>query len=419
MKIKNLLFGITALASLGMTAQVSITGEFRPRTEYRNGFGNLKTSSQEVGFGTSLRSRLNVGYKGEGFSTYISLQDVTVFGENRQLKTEDANNSFAIFEAWANIELGKNYTTKIGRQMISYDDQRIMGAVGWAQQARTHDAFLIKHKSDALTFDIGLAYNQDYSHPTGFVSTGNTYNTTGFFSYKTMQYLWANKKWDNFSASALILNNGFQKITGGQGDGTYDLTTYGTHIKTNIAGVGLTINAYGQSGKNPGGAKIKSAYLASIDGTLKISDVVTLGAGFETISGNDLTSTNNSAFFPIFGTNHKFNGFMDYFYVGNHAYSQGLNDIHISSVFKLNKKTTLLAKALNFSTSENLASGETKLGTEIDLVLTYKLKPAVTFQVGYSQMFESAGMKELKGINVPQDNQNWAWAQITIKPKFL
>jgi len=53
------------------------------------------------------------------------------------------------------------------------------------------------------------------------------------------------------------------------------------------------------------------------------------------------------------------------------------------------------------------------------LVLTYKLKPAVTFQVGYSQMFESAGMKELKGINVPQDNQNWAWAQITIKPKFL
>ena len=329
MKIKNLLFAFTIFATTGMMAQFSLSGEFRPRTEYRNGFSNLKTEAQEVGFGTALRSRLNFAYKGEGYKTYLSLQDVTVFGENRQLKQEDANNSFAIFEAWADIELGDTYSTKIGRQMIAYDDQRIMGSVGWALQARTHDAFILKHKSDGLSFDLGLAYNQDYSHPTGFVSTGNTYNTVGFFSYKTMQYLWLNKKWDNFAASFLFLNNGFEKI-----NGTNDLQTFGTHLKTKLGGVALTANLYGQSGKNPGGAKIKSAYLASLDGSFKAGKT-TFGFGIESISGSD--GGDNSSFFPIFGTNHKFNGFMDYFYVGNHANSVGLNDLHVSATFPVGK----------------------------------------------------------------------------------
>ena len=233
-----------------------------------------------------------------------------------------------------------------------------------------------------------------------------------------MQYFWANKKWNNFSASLLFLNNGFQKFNDDNiGDGTNDLQTFGTHLKTKLGNFALAANIYGQSGKNPAGAKIKSAYLASIDGSIKVGKT-TLGLGFETISGKDLSSSDNAAFFPIFGTNHKFNGFMDYFYVGNHAYSQGLNDIHISATFPIGK-AKLMAKVLHFSSAEKLASGKTELGTEIDLVLTYKVKPAVTLKAGYSQMFASDGMKELKNVSTPQNNQNWAWTMLVIKPKFL
>ncbi|MDZ7608893.1 MAG: hypothetical protein U5K79_25710 [Cyclobacteriaceae bacterium] len=31
----------------------------------------------------------------------------------------------------------------------------------------------------------------------------------------------------------------------------------------------------------------------------------------------DLTDTNDKSFNPLYGTNHKFYGYMDYFYVGN------------------------------------------------------------------------------------------------------
>ncbi len=419
MKTKFTLIAFLLLVTSSITAQFSLDGEFRPRTEYRNGFGDLKTEAQEVGIGTSTRVRLNAKYKGEGFTTYLSLQDVFVFGENRQLLQADANNSLSIFEAWANIELGETYAAKLGRQMVSYDDQRILGAVGWAQQARTHDALLFKHKSDAITFDIGLAYNQDYSNPSGFVNTGNTYNTTGFFSYKTMQYVWANKKWNNLEASVLFLNNGFQKFEGTAGNGTYDLQTFGTHLKTKLGKVAIAANLYGQTGQTPSGVGVKSAYLLGADAKLPVGEKVTLGAGLELISGDDSSTTETEAFFPVYGTNHKFNGYMDYFYVGNHAYSVGLNDFHINAKYAINPKSAIYASALYFTSNTDLPSGENYLGTELDLVYSYKLKPEVQLHAGYSQMFAGEGMEELKGVTAPQDLQNWAWAMITIKPKFL
>jgi hypothetical protein len=40
------------------------------------------------------------------------------------------------------------------------------------------------------------------------------------------------------------------------------------------------------------------------------------------------TSSDVKSFNSLYGTNHKFNGWVDYFYVGNHAESIGLVDIN-------------------------------------------------------------------------------------------
>ena len=141
----------------------------------------------------------------------------------------------------------------------------------------------------------------------------------------------------------------------------------------------------------------------------------------EIISGNDAGTTDKTeAFFPLYGTNHKFNGFMDYFYVGNHANSVGLFDVHISANFKLGEKSSLMVKALNFSGEQELPSGEKSLGTELDLVFSQAFN-GYSLQLGYSQMFANDGMYELKGIteDAAASSQNWAWAMLVIKPKFL
>lgn len=111
---------------------------------------------------------------------------------------------------------------------------------------------------------------------------------------------------------------------------------------------------------------------------------------------------------------------MDYFYVGNHANTIGLFDVHVSGSFKFNENAGLLVKVLNFSGEEKLPSGEKSLGTELDLVFSRAFN-GYSLQIGYSHLFPSDGMYELKGVSEAEaaDNQNWAWAMLTIKPKFL
>ncbi|MEP3210597.1 MAG: alginate export family protein [Maribacter sp.] len=424
MKKQHFVVVLALLCTTFTFAQFTLDGQFKPRTEYRNGFGSIIPDAADAGFAVSTRVRLNTGYTFDSYQFYVSLQDVLVWGENRQILPDDQNDSFAVFEAWANINLGKGWSTKLGRQVLSYDDQRIFGGLDWAQQARNHDAGLLKYKKDKFMLDIGLAFSQDFDNPTGFQSIGTAYNTSGFFTYKTMQYAYLKQQWSNLSGSLLLLNNGFQNFTG-EGDarvadGVSNLQTIGTHLNFKKGSFGATLNAFIQTGERQGQVDVKGAYLMGLDVNYAATSKVNFGLGVEVISGNDGAASETGAFFPLFGTNHKFNGFMDYFYVGNHANSIGLFDIHASAKFTLGETSSLLVKVLNFSGEQELASGEKSLGTEIDLVFTKKFK-GYALAIGYSQMFANDGMYELKGVSedLAAGTQNWAWVQLTMKPKFL
>ena len=238
-----------------------------------------------------------------------------------------------------------------------------------------------------------------------------------------MQYLYLKENWKNIGASLLILNNGFQNFgtDGTTPDGISNLQTLGTHLNFKKGSFDTAVNAYIQTGERQGAIDVADAYLLGMDFNYAASAKVNLGAGMEIISGNNATTINKTeAFFPLYGTNHKFNGFMDYFYVGNHANSVGLLDVHISANFKLGKKTSLLIKALHFSGEQALPSGEKSLGTELDLVFSQAFNGS-SLQLGYSQMFAADGMYELKGItnDASANSQNWAWAMLVIKPSFL
>ncbi|SDR02330.1 alginate export family protein [Flagellimonas zhangzhouensis] len=422
MKKLILTVGMLLLCLIGAQAQFTLDGQFRPRTEYRNGFGSLIPDAADPGFAISTRARLNAAYQTEKYKFYLSIQDVMVWGENRQILPDDQNDSFAVFEAWAQLNLGSGWSTKLGRQVLSYDDQRILGGLDWAQQGRNHDAALIKYAKDNFILDFAFAYNQDFDNPTGFQSVGNAYNTTGFFSYKTMQMLYLKQKWESFGASVVLMNNGFQNFDDqSNADGLSNLQTLGTHLTFNKGSFGLAANAFLQTGERQGELDVKGAYLVGLDATYKASNAIGLGAGIEIISGNDgQTAGETGAFFPLYGTNHKFNGFMDYFYVGNHANSIGLFDIHASANFKLGEKSSLLAKVLNFKGEQDLPSGENALGTEVDLVFTQGFN-GYSLKIGYSHMFAADGMYELKGVaeDVAAGTQNWAWAMLIIKPKFF
>ncbi|MFC2109146.1 hypothetical protein ACFLRU_03820 [Bacteroidota bacterium] len=391
MKIKNLLFGILALASTGMMAQFSLSGEFRPRSEmFGTGQKATATSGTAGYISTSTRVALKATYKTEGYTLFTSFQEVFNFGDRPQISPA-GNGNFRVQEAWADIKLSETSSFKVGRQPISYDDQRILGGLGWAQQARTHDAGIFQYANDGYSLKIGGALN---------TPTSAIYNTAAAFSYRNMAFVHANKKYDNLNLSALILSNTYQANSSDKSS----LLTAGLHADYKLDNVTLKANAYLQNGDRVGDVAVKSAFLTSLDASLKATEKTSYSIGGEIISGKE---DDSAAFFPLYGTNHAFNGLMDRFYVGNHANAGGLVDINAGVATKVGK----YAVSLKGHYFKEQSGDKDNLGSELDLVVARKYNG---FKVvgGYSQFFEPSGV-------VAKDTQNWAWLMLIISPKFL
>ncbi len=427
MKKSHLLTG--ALAVLGLYSvgaqELSIDAEIRPRAEILNGFGAPIASSAEPGAFISQRSAIKFKYKTEKITTYLSIQDVSVWGDRQQISPVGGE-STRIQEAWAQLDLGKGFSAKIGRQPLSYDDQRILGGLGWAQQARTHDVGVLKFVDNGLKIDAGFGWNQNRAS-----NVGNQFTPVGggspVFRYKGLGFLHINNKFsDSFTGSFLFLGNSFQDTSGPTGGDSFPGTTRrytsGTHLKYKKGAFGASANAYYQFGTIGNDNTDVSGFLGGIDLTYKPGKTL-FGLGYEYISGNDpSTGDENEAFFPLFGTNHKFNGFMDYFYVGNHANQNGLQDINAKVVFKTGAKSTLLVKAHQFLAAEDNDSLADTFGTEIDLVFKTPIVKGATLLVGYSQAFLDDDFINDRGIanaDLASDFQAWAWTMLVIKPNLF
>ena len=413
--IRTVLTLVLTFSLFNTFAQVKVDAELRPRFEYRHGFRTLFPDNADPAAFVSQRTRLNVNYKTEGYYFYVSLQDIRVWGDVPQLVSSD-NSGLFVHQAWAKIRLDDNFAIKLGRQEIIYDDSRIFGNVDWAQQARSHDAALLQYQSKNSRFDLGFAFNQDGESLTGTVLT--TPNT-----YKAFQYAWYHKDWTHFSTSFLLLNNGLQFIDAVNSDNneTRYSQTLGTRMKYNKGKFTLAGNYYYQFGNDVANNDL-SASLLGLDVSYVVSKNTKLGLGMEIISGNENgapSNGKNKAFNPFYGTNHKFNGLMDYFYVGNHLNNVGLQDIYFSSNFKLNTKSNLLLAYHNFSAEENLTGTNSKqLGSELDMVYTYKIQKDITLKMGYSHLFPSEGMEILKG-NFDGNTNNWGWVMLVVKPSLF
>ena len=165
MKKQYLILGLLLASFQFAQAQFTLSGEFRPRSEYFGAGGpgtdggvgrgeapggTTAIAGDEGYLSTSVRAAINAMYKSESYDLYIGFQEVFLFGDRTQIQ-KSGNGNFRVQEAWADIKLGEFSSVKLGRQQLSYDDQRILGGLGWAQQARTHDAAVFKYKKDGYS----------------------------------------------------------------------------------------------------------------------------------------------------------------------------------------------------------------------------------------------------------------------------
>lgn len=398
-----------------MSAQdFGVSAELRPRFEYRNGYKTLPVDSLDAAAFISQRTRLNFDYKNTYFEGYLSVQDVRVWGDVPTLNSADKN-GLSIHEAWAKLRLTPQFDLKLGRQEIVYDNQRLFGSVGWAQQARSHDAVLAIYKPNTNHhFELGLALNASSESLSRLDYTLN--------NYKTFQYLWYHTAVNNLGLSFLVLNNGLTYYAEPQKEEVAYNQTLGTQLSFSENNLEAEGWLYYQTGKIAN--RDVNAVNIAAQFNYKLNAHFTTGLGAEYLSGTDMNTTSSDmvSFTPWFGTNHKFNGAMDYFYVGNHSNSVGLLDAYVNLKYQKNKLKVNLIPHMFWSAAQVVNSSnqvtDDYLGTEIDLQLTYNWQKDVSFQVGYSQLFGTESLQVLKGGN-HKATTNWAWAMVTVKPSLF
>jgi len=156
-----------------LSAQLTVTAQVRPRTEYRNGLGTLKPKTNDAAFFTSQRSRLTLNYKMSRIIFQVSVQDVRVWGQDASTISNADGSKLGLHEAWGEIILSDKkdtsfkkspvdyFAVKIGRQELLYDDSRLLGNLDWLQQARRHDAIVFKLLNKGWQVDLGAAFNQN------------------------------------------------------------------------------------------------------------------------------------------------------------------------------------------------------------------------------------------------------------------
>ena len=404
--------------------EFTLSAQLRPRFEYRNGAYRPLVEGESPAILTNNRTRLNFDYKHtDRLHLYISLQNVNVWGQAQQIQAVDRTGGMSVFEAYAEFPLVNTLSAKVGRQMIVLDDDRIFGSLDWHPAGRSHDAVNLNWTpSEKLTLRGFFAYNQSGSTvtPTLNVNTPSGQNFTPKLGqdYQHLQALHAHYSISEaHQLSLLFANLGYR--TNDSAD--QNMQTFGAHYTGKSNQLTYGASAYMQTGKNAVGAD-KSAYMFAVNAGYKFSPIFGLTAGVDYLSGN--ASDDNSKdkkFNPFSGTNHKFYGFMDYYYVG-FTPSVGLLNPYLTANVRTGEKSNLSATYHFFAPAAKFEVGGKKYssyGSEIDLVYNLKVQPFIGLQVGYSTYFANDGTKALKGTANQRGYQDWFWCSLNINPKLF
>ncbi|HEX2935223.1 MAG TPA: alginate export family protein [Bacteroidales bacterium] len=411
---------LTLLSFSHALGQTTLDAEFRPRTEFREGFRKPLADSLNAGFVTLQRTRLNADFKGKILNARLSLQDARIWG-NSDNKTNASK--VEIYEAWFEYLITSGLSIQMGRQALKYDDQRLFATPNWSNTGMAHDAMVFKYRSPSIQIHSGFAYNNAKD-----TLLNVSYTYTPKQNYKAIGYLWLSKQIHQGTTLSLIgVCEGFEKK--GNNKVVYPRFTYGGNLvySSDSSAWGASVTAYFQDGKDPnkvygkGYADLK-AYFLAVKASYAINPKLSVYAGADYYSGSDATleAGKSNSFNRLYGATHSYNGNMEYFAT---LPSQGLLDYYGGLTAKIMPKLAVDLSVHQFYFSKDFIYNKEKtdknLGTELDMVLNYTVSKEIVIQGGYSQYFNSGSTTtNYKMQGVDTHAQQWAYVMLTIKPQL-
>lgn len=406
-----------SLASADLWAQFTLSGEFRPRLEYRDGYQQLKTEGTDAALVISQRTRLTADFQQDWLQTRVSFQDIRLWGSDNVITSTGMfgnSNSQALFEAWVGLSFLSNSSLRIGRQEFDYDDSRILSGRNWNNNGLSYDALLYQYAREGWELDVALSYNNTNNNRFG--------NDFPDGRMRTLNFLRLNRQFNpHFSSSIIAIGSGFMRE--GTTETLYMKGTYGLNLVYKKDAFDVFSSFYYQNGKHRDGVDV-SAWNLNAEAKYRL-ERLSLKAGFSLISGENPDNSSSNAFDLLYGARHKYYGHMDYFNnLPVATRGGGLNDIYAGLGFKLSSKTTLLVDYHHFSLNRSVPEDANEmldrpLGSELDFGLNFRLGNAVNLRGGYGVMLPTETLEILNTGVAESEFSSWAWLMLTVKPVFF
>jgi hypothetical protein len=317
---------------------------------------------------STLKSRLtwtSAAY--QGFKTVLEVDNVSIIGsENYKTPTNgmaaypivadpkgtDANQAYINYQS-------SDLSATLGRQRILHGGQRFVGGVGWRQNEQTFDALRLT-LADFHSLKIDYSYIWNVNRIFGPVDSAGQAKQWGSDSHTLLASV-APAKGHSVTAFAYLLDF--------DNSAANSTSTYGFDYKGMIGKAILAASVAKQSDYGDNSASFDTDYL--------MAEVTVPVKAFKVAMGYELLGADNGVGFKTpLATLHKFQGWADKF-LGTPG--TGLEDVYL----KVAGNVAGIPMAV-FYHQFNADEGGADLGSEVDIVGTYKINQHTSVQAKYA-----------------------------------
>lgn len=403
--------------------------QIKNRFEYRNGYGNIPNTNSTASAFVNQRNRLNLSYQeAQKLNAVLSLQDARVWGSH---DPKALNGTVQLFEGYVEPYLTPNFSIRIGRQRISYDNQRLFAENEWRVNGAAHDAINFRYQTTKFTSEVIGAFNQtserlfgtDFT-PTELSTTPSNGSPGAWSNYKALlvHYLKYNFK-NHINATTIIAADAYQDAIAKEQN--YWRFTYGGRLEFKKERWYVTTNSYLQTGRSSSGKTIKAWY---IQPELKytIYNLVNFRLGAEIFSGDNGTiGAVDHNFSPLYGVAHRFNGSLDLFTkfptdVSNAGLVNPYFNISttVGEKIELSSNNHLFYTQKKYITTTN-ATLTKFMGYEHDLMITYRPNTSTTIEGGFSVALPTSTLTAIKKTGDADQIACWTYIQLKFTPTLF
>jgi len=420
---------------LAQAIDFKFSGEVRPRTELATNGAVGAAKNQHKSF-TTMRTRLGLrAIVDSDTSAFIQLQDVrTAGGETpttappsiTQTGTSVAASGLDLHQGYIDLGnvLGTGIHLRLGRQEMIFDEHRLIGNIGWIQQAQTCDA--ARADVDLGQFINGLSLTAFFAKTVASTIPG----TTG--THPTLQLT-------NNSNATFDSNFAGARLTFKLGDKGDRITPYfyyalnpaktgktpikitdnieyvGAYLVKHVSGFRFRFDGAYEFGNVNAATDIKAYMLTAAIGTkLDIAHGFGITAWYDYLSGdNNPNDATVHTFTTPYATNHAYYGHIDKFL---NIPTQGLQDIAVKMWLKPTQKMKFIVHLHQFMSAKTstAANPPRNLGQEIDTHFKYPLAKHTMLALGYSHYFGNGTVNGGVTGDTTLDS-NWAYGMVDFK----